>query len=58
MFKGKRYGDCGIHDKQALVLVNFDKASGTDIYMLAKKIQETILSIFEITLDIEVNIIE
>ena len=57
-FKGKRYGDCGIHDNQALVLVNFDKASGTDIYTLAKKIQETILSIFEITLDIEVNIIE
>ena len=57
-FKGKRYGDCGIHENQALVLVNFDKASGTDIYMLAKKIQETILSIFEITLDIEVNIIE
>ena len=57
-FKGKRYGDCGIHDNQALVLVNFDKASGTDIYMLAKKIQETILSIFEITLDIEVNIIK
>ena len=57
-FKGKRYGDCGIHKNQALVLVNYDKASGTDIYMLAKKIQETILSIFEITLDIEVNIIE
>lgn len=57
-YKGKRYGDCGIHDNQALVLVNFDKASGTDIYMLAKKIQHTILSIFKITLDIEVNIIE
>ena len=57
-FKGKRYGDCGIHKNQALVLVNYDKASGTDIYILAKKIQETILSIFEITLDIEVNIIE
>ena len=57
-FKGKRYGDCGIHENQALVLVNFDKASGKDIYMLAKNIQETILSIFEITLDIEVNIIE
>ena len=57
-YKGKRYGDCGIHHNQALVLVNFDKASGTDIYMLAKKIQQTILSIFKITLDIEVNIIE
>lgn len=57
-FKGKRYGDCGVHDKQALVLVNYDKASGKDIYLLAKKIQQTILDMFEITLDIEVNIIE
>lgn len=57
-FKGKRYGDCGIHNKQALVLVNYDNASGNDVYLLAKKIQKTILSIFEITLDIEVNIIE
>jgi len=57
-FKGKRYGDCGIHNKQALVLVNYDKASGNDVYLLAKKIQKTILSIFEITLDIEVNIIK
>jgi len=57
-FKGKRYGDCGVHEKQALVLVNYNNASGADIYKLAKKIQETILATFEITLDIEVNVIE
>ena len=57
-FKGKRYGDYGVHEKQALVLVNYNKASGTDIYMLAKKIQQTIELIFKITLEIEVNIIE
>ena len=57
-YKGKRFGDCGVHNKQALVLVNYNKASGADIYMLAKKIQQTILYIFKITLEIEVNIIE
>jgi len=57
-FKGKRFGDCGVHEKQALVLVNYNNASGADIYKLAKKIQETILATFEITLDIEVNVIE
>ena len=57
-FKGKRFGDCGVHKKQALVLVNYNNASGADIYKLAKKIQKTILAAFEITLDIEVNVIE
>ena len=57
-FKGKRFGDCGVHEKQALVLVNYNNASGADVYKLAKKIQETILATFEITLDIEVNVIE
>ena len=57
-FKGKRFGDCGVHEKQALVLVNYNNASGADVYKLAKKIQETILATFKITLDIEVNVIE
>ena len=57
-FKGKRFGDCGVHEKQALVLVNYNNASGTEVFKLAKKIQETILATFEITLDIEVNVIE
>ena len=57
-FKGKRFGDCGVHEKQALVLVNYNNACGADVYKLAKKIQETILATFKITLDIEVNVIE
>jgi UDP-N-acetylmuramate dehydrogenase len=56
-FKGKRYGDAGVHEKQALVLVNYGNAKGIDIYNLAKKIQETVLEKFSITLEIEVNII-
>jgi len=56
-FKGKRYGEAGVHNKQALVLVNYGNASGEDILNLAKKIQEKILDLFNISLEIEVNIL-
>jgi len=56
-FKGKRFGDAGVHNKQALVLVNYNHATGEEIYNLAKKIQEKIADLFSIRLDIEVNVI-
>jgi UDP-N-acetylmuramate dehydrogenase len=56
-FKGKSFGNYGIHKHQALVLVNYGNAKGIDIYKLAKLIQKTIYRIFQIEIETEVNII-
>ena len=56
-FKGKRFGDAGVHANQALVLVNFNNATGKEIYNLAKRIQQTVKDKFNIALEIEVNVI-
>lgn len=56
-FKGKRFNDYGVHNKQALVLVNYGNAKGSDIYDMALLIKKTIKRIFDITIETEVNII-
>lgn len=56
-FKGKRIGDAGVHKYQALVLVNYDKATGLEILELASDIQEAVRVKFRIDLEMEVNII-
>jgi len=56
-FKGKQFGNYGIHKNQALVLVNHGGAKGEDIFKLSKLIQLTIKRLFNITLEVEVNII-
>ncbi len=56
-FKGKTFGNYGVHKNQALVLVNYGDANGIDIKNLAQLIQKTIVRIFNIELEAEVNII-
>ncbi|MCF7567209.1 UDP-N-acetylmuramate dehydrogenase [Sabulilitoribacter arenilitoris] len=56
-FKGKRFGNYGVHKKQALVLVNYSNAKGSDILNLSKLIQKTIKRLFNISIEAEVNIL-
>jgi len=56
-FKGKVFKNYGVHKNQALVLVNYGEAKGQDIEALALLIQKTISHLFNINLELEVNIV-
>ncbi|WP_310554463.1 UDP-N-acetylmuramate dehydrogenase [Flavobacterium sp.] len=56
-FKGKRFGDAGIHKNQALVLVNYGNATGQEILNVSKEIQKTIFEKYGIAIEAEVNVI-
>jgi UDP-N-acetylmuramate dehydrogenase len=57
-WKGKRKGDAGVHEKQALVLVNYGNATGRDIINLSQEITRSVFEKFRVELTTEVNIIE
>ena len=56
-WKGKRLGAIGVHDKQALVLVNYGGGKGKDIKELAYQIQESVKQKFNIAIEPEVNML-
>ena len=55
-WKGFREGDAGCHVNQALVLVNFGNASGSQIFQLSEKILVSVKSKFGVDLEREVNV--
>ncbi|MBL7893311.1 MAG: UDP-N-acetylmuramate dehydrogenase [Bacteroidia bacterium] len=56
-WKGKTFGDAGVHKNQALVLVNYGKASGKEIYDLSQRIMDSVNEKFGVKLEREVNIV-
>ena len=56
-WKGHKRGGIGVHEKQALVLVNFGEGSGDQIKSLAEEIQEAVKNKFQVDIYPEVNFI-
>ena len=56
-WKGKTLGKAGVHDRQALVLVNRGGATGADMLALCRAIQGDVQRKFEIKIEPEVNIV-
>jgi UDP-N-acetylmuramate dehydrogenase len=56
-WKGYRLNGVGVHQNQALVLINYEQKSGVEILALATKIQLSIKQHFKIDLEIEPSVL-
>ena len=56
-WKGRRVGRAGVHDRQALVLVNLGGATGRDIFDLSEQIRVSVYDTFGIDLEREVLVL-
>ncbi|WP_159991980.1 UDP-N-acetylmuramate dehydrogenase [Pelistega ratti] len=57
-WKGKSLGKVGVHDRQALVLVNYGGATADDIKTLAKTIQQDVYTKYDVHLEPEPIFVE
>ena len=56
-WKGKRMGNVGVHKEQALVLVNYGGAKGSEVVELAHKVRQSVMERFNVSLEMEVNVV-
>lgn len=56
-WKGKRVGNVGVHKDQALVLVNYGGAKGSEVVELAHMVRQSVMERFNVSLEMEVNVV-
>ena len=56
-WKGKRIGDAGVHERQALVLVNYGSATGRELFDLSELIKKSVSEKFGIDLEREIEVV-
>jgi UDP-N-acetylmuramate dehydrogenase len=56
-WKGKKVGNVGMHEKQALVLINYGGATGEEVKNFSEQIIDSVFSKFGLKLEREVNLI-